>query len=746
MKLDQIENIPSNYYEHRKEALLWIQKLSGQLWTDFNPHDPGVTILEVLSYALTELDYKLGFTIEDILHSSVVKKGFQLKDNALFLAEDIFCTAPVTKKDFRILLIDQIHGVTNAWLFVENQDKGLFNLTVQLNSEAEPELIKREVFDLFNEYKVVGWSLKEVKVIQKKDVELSGNFYFQSDESAEKLLASVFYEFNEKLINIKPTSQTFDKLWSDGKPLNEIFDGPKVENGIIEKEDLKPFHNEIQLQTINGALNKLKGVLVISDISIKMGGKVYTKVIPTEDNLPYINPRKNHNIRVYNDGKPAEIDPEELDYQYHKIDQAVRRNYELSGKKTSSFEFLEKTRNRNIATFYRLMQEFPTIYQIDGSQYREGARFRNKQFKKLLLPFEQFLSNSMKQLAETSTFFSVSNDSEYYNQQVIEDKETKLEKEHVKEIDFLKKRNQVLNHLLARFDSSMNHYLPDLYYGDHIKSFSQRLKCKELLIKDFPDISANKSSITTKHRNGLSYIAYELMLKLWIDKPAERPYHKVISDLKMEFTKLEDDGSIQVKSYLEELFDKNLTEKERRFYVHTDRPLETLLASGLKSSNYSVSKIKEEDMFGLYLSLGDTQLKNLIHKSADRKGLLNEIGYWINLFFDLNKRSEGFYLIDNSLLQSSTLNFSYTVSFIFTAWSKRFQSRNFQQNVEEMIMESMPAHLRIHVIWLNHIEMKLFESEYLDSANQEIPTERLEFSNDLETILRDKMSIETNGE
>ena len=53
----------SNFYEYRKTALRWIQLLSGKEWTDYNTHDPGITIFESLCYILIEIDYKLVFTI-----------------------------------------------------------------------------------------------------------------------------------------------------------------------------------------------------------------------------------------------------------------------------------------------------------------------------------------------------------------------------------------------------------------------------------------------------------------------------------------------------------------------------------------------------------------------------------------------------------------------------------------------------------------------------------------------------------
>ena len=48
-----------------------IQKYSGEQWTDFNLHDPGVTILECLCFALTDLSYRTGFDLEQIFRGAL---------------------------------------------------------------------------------------------------------------------------------------------------------------------------------------------------------------------------------------------------------------------------------------------------------------------------------------------------------------------------------------------------------------------------------------------------------------------------------------------------------------------------------------------------------------------------------------------------------------------------------------------------------------------------------------------------
>ena len=43
----------------RQEGIRWLEQLAGDQWTDFNTHDPGITILEQLCYALTDLGRSL---------------------------------------------------------------------------------------------------------------------------------------------------------------------------------------------------------------------------------------------------------------------------------------------------------------------------------------------------------------------------------------------------------------------------------------------------------------------------------------------------------------------------------------------------------------------------------------------------------------------------------------------------------------------------------------------------------------
>lgn len=117
----------------REEGLKHIQELSGQLWTDHNTHDPGITILEVLCYALTDLAYRMQLPDADIFAPNPQKRTSTGDDNFPTAYTMLSCN-PLTEMDWRKLLID-IKGVRNAWLVpIETKKKKLPDFT---DSEAK---------------------------------------------------------------------------------------------------------------------------------------------------------------------------------------------------------------------------------------------------------------------------------------------------------------------------------------------------------------------------------------------------------------------------------------------------------------------------------------------------------------------------------------------------------------------------------------------------------------------------------
>jgi hypothetical protein len=98
----------------RAEGLRHVQQLSGLIWTDHNLHDPGITILELLCYALTDLGYRTGFDIKDLMTGPDGTMEAPAI-SGLVPAHEALTTGARTITDYRRLLL-RIEGVRNAWL------------------------------------------------------------------------------------------------------------------------------------------------------------------------------------------------------------------------------------------------------------------------------------------------------------------------------------------------------------------------------------------------------------------------------------------------------------------------------------------------------------------------------------------------------------------------------------------------------------------------------------------------------
>ncbi len=108
--------LSQDYEKLRVLGLKYIEQFSKDIWTDYNVHDPGITAMEMLNYAITDLAYRASMPMEDILArlSTDTTKDF-------FTAREILPCNPVTFNDLRKKIID-VEGVENAWILPYTDD------------------------------------------------------------------------------------------------------------------------------------------------------------------------------------------------------------------------------------------------------------------------------------------------------------------------------------------------------------------------------------------------------------------------------------------------------------------------------------------------------------------------------------------------------------------------------------------------------------------------------------------------
>ena len=93
---------PLTFEALRQEAIARAQEASSDLWTDYNLHDPGVTLLEQTCFALTELAFRADLPLRDLLTGP--EGGLDLDALGLFAPAAVLRSAPVTRADLETCL------------------------------------------------------------------------------------------------------------------------------------------------------------------------------------------------------------------------------------------------------------------------------------------------------------------------------------------------------------------------------------------------------------------------------------------------------------------------------------------------------------------------------------------------------------------------------------------------------------------------------------------------------------------
>lgn len=445
-----------------------LQELCGNVWTDFNAHDPGVTILEQLSYIITELSFRAGFSVQDLLSDPEGK--IDERKSVLITPATILPTAPVTIKDFRKLLLDRIPQIHNVWLRPLTTP-GQYTILVlpteqylQANpSEAQWQKLRKRAWKIFNRNRALSDQalLADVKVLRRKKLIVHSNVVVKSHQSLEKVLAEIVIGIKDYLNPAIPR-RTIEEMEQLNLGPEEIFDGPKLDNGFILSADLAP-----KLETVNVA-SLIKIVIGVEDVdsvsSMQMEWADQPGIRTEEINIPedvwvdlvYKHPMKfdtkavqvlrnpdggddkSLTIRLKKFGSETyfNLDDDALRQAVHMHKARLKRSYTLDTK-VSKYSAPPEGNFRQPADYYSIQNDFPSFYAINKfgvsnsqpNKTEDAAKLRKRrgevnQLKGYLLVFEQLLANYLAQLEGLRKLFSVDEDiSSSYFSQVLTDEE-----------------------------------------------------------------------------------------------------------------------------------------------------------------------------------------------------------------------------------------------------------------------------------------------------------------------------------
>jgi hypothetical protein len=433
--IPEFKSASENYDLLLEKGIALIQNYSGERWTDFNYHDPGITLLEQICYAITDLGYRTNFPIEDLLIGK--KEGIDLEETNLFFPIDkIIPSKPLIPKDFQKLIIEEVEEVKNAWVYPVNDNllgfDGLLNVFVQCQDvndfDFSEEEVSKKVSSLLMKNRPLGTDFQKVQILKKDELSIDAKLKIDSFVLGETILSEIYFQI-EKILNPNIKFQDFESMRATGRSVADIYSGPVPLKGFIDSKDFTLKTNEIYISEIREVIEKIDGVLEIEEIHLfKNGIKVFEDLITFgEDNYPFL--KKNINtynaaseqIKLYRDNIFYEIDTIILSQLYDSLSISQKTNYYKSIK-PQKIDLSGRFSKAEIEQYYSIQNEFPAVYGLKENELPSNADKKRigqvKQLRGFLILFEQLMANYLSQLANFHQIFSTQSEikSTYFNQ------------------------------------------------------------------------------------------------------------------------------------------------------------------------------------------------------------------------------------------------------------------------------------------------------------------------------------------
>lgn len=524
-------------------GLQHVERLARHLWTDYNVHDPGITTLELLCYAITDLSYRASFPVEDLLASP--EDNRERMGEQFFTARQILPNRPLTAADYRKLMIDVV-GVQNAWIVPAQSTyyadtiqgelmetgtpgdrgirsvplAGLYDVLVEftggIDSDAERDAVLADVWQQLHAHRNLCEDFIGVAGVQTQEFILCCELEVAPDADVEGVTAEVLFQVGEYLappVRQYTLTQMLARTAPDGTLYtpDRIFDGPLLEHGFIADEELEAseLRSEIRLSDIISIIMDVPGVKVLRDIIVGPADSPEALknkwVIPVS---PGRQPRLNRDrwrFVAYKRALPFVPDRDEVLERWDVL--------AASTAEVVTAEDLEIPLGtyRNPGEYYSFQNHFPAVYGISDVGTSGAADPRRKalalQLKGYLLFFDQIMAGYIAQLKNVAALFSTDPTLERtYFYQVVdsfsryediygvppEDVVEMIEDEVENPDVLVERRNRFLDHLISRFAERF-HDFAEIMRSEFGSDAASMIPYKTEFLRNYPAISSGRS-------------------------------------------------------------------------------------------------------------------------------------------------------------------------------------------------------------------------------------------------------------
>ncbi|MES2922825.1 MAG: hypothetical protein V4819_14825 [Verrucomicrobiota bacterium] len=409
----------------RETGLEEIRRTAGETWTDHNLHDPGITLLELLCYGITDAAYRTTFADADLF----ARCDFPTARAAL-------TCEPVTANDYRRLILDAFPTeIRNVWvepatralyadpatrqLLFKPADRtlafeihGFHRIRLQLHQHvgnAARTALIAAVTRLYHAHRNLGEDLHSVAVTDTLPIRVCADIQLAPAADIEKAHAAIIHAIQNFL---NPAIPRHPLANLTGRLAEEIFSGPPMVNGFILEEDLDRTTSVsvVRSSDLIAEILRIPEVIAIPRILLNPVGSPEASehwelpvAAELEPSLAFADAR----LHFYKDLIPFQPDLAEslAELEILRADELRRNDF----PDAEDFPVPAGTWS-DPAEFTTLQESLPATYGCGSRGLNRdrspAAVSKARQLQAFLLVFDQILANDLSQLANLHRLFS----------------------------------------------------------------------------------------------------------------------------------------------------------------------------------------------------------------------------------------------------------------------------------------------------------------------------------------------------
>ncbi|MEP7319572.1 MAG: hypothetical protein ABI921_12550, partial [Panacibacter sp.] len=662
---------------------------------------------EILCYAITDLSYRSGYKIPDLLHGYNDPAADII--GQFHTAKKIFPNTALTINDYRRLIID-LTGIKNAWLRKKIRNvvadltnktltheavqgsgtkqvaiKGYYDVLLEFDTTIKDETVQNEkiteVRSLLQANRNLDEDFEQVSKVPQQAYRLCSEIDIQPNANAVDVLGEIFFRIQlhlSPLVKFYSLQQMLEDK-NEKYTTDTIFEGPFFSHGFIKEKELvsSELKSCIRLSDLMQVILSTEGVINIADIIFNAADQVDELpnkwIVDVQYGFQPVVDILKSNIVVYKNGVPVRLNRNDIKIKYDALMDAFLNANETVA---SSDIVFDTGKSLAVNDYYSVQNHFPKNYGISHWGLPDNITTeRKKQAKQLqayLWMFDQVLANYLAQLASVKNLFSLDDAKHTYFTQLVKSfkdaeelffdaaqAEKNLQSQAETKEVFLQRRNVFLDHLLSRFAESFYDYMGILHQLFPYTEPEKIIAAKTTFLKNYPEYSCQRAlaynySKSTEIWNSSNISGFEKRVQrlLGFDNINRRTLVNMLSVIREE-------EIAGVKKFWFEIIDNRtsavLLTASEKFDDQQSAEEELAIARTLTFNKDNFKIIKDNDSGKFFYELRD-KLNNLI--AAGQQGTKKNAENDLQQLFALlaNMTEEGMFLVEHLLLYSATTN------------------------------------------------------------------------------------------